>query len=459
MVRRMDLKSCLSQFKDYTELRIQDNRTRNLTLANGNMMDNSFNSKSGLSARVYKRGAWGFASDPVMNDDTVRTVIAKATENANFLDSRKHLGLSELPSRPGTSDNDLTSKKQPVSYKEQVEFAREFEAYMRKKKDVVSSVVVLNTLEMEKQLVTSEGSHTFSMLPRVLMYFTMTIKKNNETIELMESLGGLGQFQDYFGDIDKLYPRIDKLHEDLLMKADGIFPQSGVHDVILDARLAGVLAHEAIGHTVEADMVLGGSVAAHYLGKEIASPIVNMVDFAHTAQGVQCPVPVFIDDEGVEAKDAVLIENGVLKSFLHNKASAMRFETEPTGNARAYNYDDEPLIRMRNTAFLPGKSKLEDMIASIEHGYYFTRFSNGQADSTSEFMFGIPSGYEITGGKLGRAIRDTTIAGVAFEMLKTVTMISDDMSWSNEGMCGKKQMIPVGMGGPAIKCQINIGGR
>ncbi len=85
--------------------------------------------------------------------------------------------------------------------------------------------------------------------------------------------------------------------------------------------------------------------------------------------------------------------------------------------------------------------------------------SNGEADSTSEFMFGVVMGYEIKNGKLGKAIKDTTISGIAFDMLKTVTMISDDMAWSCSGMCGKKQMIPVGMGGPAIKCQVNIGGK
>ena len=87
------------------------------------------------------------------------------------------------------------------------------------------------------------------------------------------------------------------------------------------------------------------------------------------------------------------------------------------------------------------------------------RSSNGQADTTSEFMFGVILGYEIKNGKLGRAIRDTTISGIAFEVLKSVTMISDEMKWSSGGMCGKKQWIPVGMGGPAIKCKVNIGGR
>jgi len=131
----------------------------------------------------------------------------------------------------------------------------------------------------------------------------------------------------------------------------------------------------------------------------------------------------------------------------------------PTGNARAYQFSDEPLVRMRNTAILPGTDRLDDMIASIDDGYYLIRPSNGQADSTSEFMFGVTLGYEIKNGKIGRAIRDTTISGVAFDMLKTVTMVSPDMKWLSSGMCGKKQPIPVGMGGPAIKCKVTIGGR
>ena len=166
---------------------------------------------------------------------------------------------------------------------------------------------------------------------------------------------------------------------------------------------------------------------------------------------------MYIDDEGTMARDAVLIENGILKGYMHNKESARYFNTEPTGNARAYEFSDEPLIRMRNTAILPGTDKLQDMIASIDDGYYLIEPSNGQADSTSEFMFGITLGYEIKKGKLGRAIKDTTISGVAFDMLKTVTMVSSDMKWGPGGMCGKKQAIPVGMGGPAIKCKINIG--
>ena len=200
-------------------------------------------------------------------------------------------------------------------------------------------------------------------------------------------------------------------------------------------------------------------MAGGKIGREVAAPLITLVDFANSYEGETCPVPVFVDDEGTAAEDAVVIEKGVLKSYLHNKDSANHFNIAPTGNARAYQFSDEPLIRMRNTAILPGSSSLEEMIASVDDGYYLIRPSNGQADSTSEFMFGIVLGYEIKNGKLGRAIKDTTISGVAFDVLETVSMVSGEMSWMSGGMCGKKQLIPVGMGGPAIKCKVNLGGR
>jgi len=183
------------------------------------------------------------------------------------------------------------------------------------------------------------------------------------------------------------------------------------------------------------------------------------VDFANESLGETCPVPVYVDDEGTAAENVTIIEKGVLKSFMHNRETALEFGVEPTGNARGYRFSDEPLIRMRNTAILPGTSSIEEMISSIDDGYYLMKSSNGQADSTSEFMFGVILGYEIKGGKLGRALKDMTISGVAFDVLKTVTAVSSDMKWECGGMCGKKQPIPVGMGGPAVKCRVNIGGK
>ena len=113
---------------------------------------------------------------------------------------------------------------------------------------------------------------------------------------------------------------------------------------------------------------------------------------------------------------------------------------------------------MRNTAILPGQSKLEAMIADVEDGYYLLQTGNGQADSTTEFMFGITLAYEIKNGKIGRAIKDTTVSGTAIDMLKTVDAVSDDMHWECNGYCGKKQPMVVSLGGPALRAKLHLGG-
>ena len=101
-----------------------------------------------------------------------------------------------------------------------------------------------------------------------------------------------------------------------MQKVDGVFPEAGVQDVIMHSDLAGVLAHEAIGHTTEADLVLGGSVAADYLNQQVADPKITLIDFANTAFGKITPVPVFVDDEGTKAEDVSIIKNVILKSFI-----------------------------------------------------------------------------------------------------------------------------------------------
>ena len=242
-------------------------------------------------------------------------------------------------------------------------------------------------------------------------------------------------------------------------KREGIHADAGYRTVILGGFLSGMLAHEAVGHTVEADLVQSGSVAGPNLGKRVGSELVNLVDFAHTAFGKPAPLPAYLDDEGTPAEDAVLIRDGILTGYLNSRESAQHFGMKPQGCARAWDFSDEPLIRMRNTTVLPGKDKLEDIIASVEDGYYLTNTNNGQADLTGEFMFGVTMGYEIKKGKLARPILDTTISGVAFDMLKTVDMVSDEVIWTGSGTCGKKQRMSVGMGGPALRCKVMIGGR
>ena len=444
----------------YTELRIQENRSIHITLVDGTVMANNQSSISGVSARVQKNDAWGFASTPDLSDNAIRAVISSASENAAFMDVKLQNEARSFPAIPGSASHDFSTAKTHLSQRELIEFLKDLDGYVQNNcPGITSRTIVLSCLDMEKVITTSEQSEAYSMIPRSILYIIMQREKAGTPFELLKSLGDRGQFEDVFSVPSELYHHIDELYEDLKKKTDGIYAEAGLKECILDADLAGVLAHEAIGHTTEADLVLGGSVASSFLGKQVASPLVTLVDYANEAFGKTCPVPVYVDDEGTKARDAVLIENGVLNGYMHNRDTAAIFDATPTGNAKAFRFSDEPIIRMRNTSFVPGESSLEEMISSVDDGYYLMRFNNGQADTTSEFMFGITLGYEIKKGKLGRAIRNTTISGVAFEMLHTVSMISHELKWSNSGMCGKKQMIPVGLGGPAIKCKVAMGGR
>ena len=448
-------------FKDYTELRAQINSTKQVSLLAGNMVANAQSSVGGVSARVYKGGTFGFASGAEYSDESVKNVLSAATNNAVFMDKHVQKGMPALPQAvsgkyalEGNFDADV-----PQSLL--IDFAKALDSAITEKyKKLSSRTVVANCLDIEKLLVVSDGADSHSFQPRSIVYVFMTADTDEGIpVEFFQPFGGFGHFSDLFPDPSLLIEELDKLYESLMRKREGVYASAGLRKCVLHPALAGILAHEAVGHTVEADIVLGGSVAAHNLGKQVASELVTMVDFAHTALGNPCPLPVLVDDEGVIAEDVSLIENGILKNFMHSRETARHFGVKPQGNARGFLFSDEPLIRMRNTAILPGTSKLDDMIASIDDGYYLVKTGNGQADTTGEFMFSIGLGYEIKNGKLGNAIRETTISGIAFEMLKTVDMVSDDMYWECNGFCGKKQPMTVGMGGPAIRCDVNISGK
>lgn len=451
----------ISQLSDYTEIRTQINNNYGISIVSGNLVENSRVTTSGVSARVYKNGVYGFSSVGEYNDESVKAVIKAAEENALFLDRRVNKNRPPLYNSPITNYEDKTSIVD-VPQKVILDFARELDEYIKNKyTDLSSRSVIIACDSNEKLLYVTTGSSSYSVSPRSCIYVSMTAQANDgSNIDLFDIMDcSRGYFTQVFTTPDKLYEKVDKLYEKLMAKKEGVFSQAGVCDCIIDSSIAGMIAHEAVGHTVEADLVMAGSVAANKLNQQVASEKVTIIDFAHTAFGKQVPLPVYVDDEGTPCEDAVLIKDGILTGYMNNKESAVHFGMKPCGNARAYSYDDEPLIRMRNTAILPGTDKLEDMISSIDNGYYLTRTQNGQADTTGEFMFGITMGYEIKNGKLGRAIRDTTISGVAFETLKTVDMLSDELGWACSGYCGKKQPMAVSDGGPAVKCKINIGGR
>jgi len=443
-----------------TVLRGHENRARRVVLLKGSLVQNSRTVSRGISARVTKNGRYGFSSSTAYTPEAAGAVLKAATENALFLDARARVPGRSYPAQACETGFPL----RPVLDYEQkryIDLCRQVDDYVVAHCPKITSRTIVYTEDsQDKIIVTSDASSGHVSYPRCYLYVNLAAEtKDGVPVELFRAFGSGGSFEDHFSDPEKLYPGIDELYGHLMDKAEGVWAEAGVKTVILGGMMGGMLAHEAVGHTVEADLVLSGSVAGPNLNRRVASDLVTLVDYAHTAFGETVPLPVYLDDEGTPAQDVTLIRDGILTGYMNSRETAQHFSMTPAGNARAWTFADEPLIRMRNTAILPGKDKLEDMIASIDDGYYLIDSSNGQADLTGEFMFGVSLGYEIKNGKLGHALLDTTVSGIAFDMLKTVDMVSDTVTWSSSGFCGKKQPMPVGMAGPEMRLRISIGGR
>jgi TldD protein len=465
----LDLNSLKSEFSTasgvyrvYSEIRYQENRKLLLVLNNGELETNLTDTTRGVSARSFTGGYWGFSSYSNPSKDSALSTLRESTRNAKFLAGRSEKNASTIAfSQMGKFEKSYASTKSPMSTAIWLEFLKFLDAMVaRKYPDLKSRQLRLQALDIEKHIVTSDGQEIHTMVPRAHFTVSMTKATKNGPIHFQDTRGGLGQLQDHFLVNPETFESwIDEIYQMTSRKADGIAPTAGPRDVILAPDLAAIVMHEAIGHATEADLVLAGSVAADQIERLIGSPLINFTDYAHTYAGKPCPQPVHVDDEGIEAENTSIIFNGVLKSYMNNRETAMHFEQKPTGHARAFTHADEPLIRMRNTVVHPGQSKIDQMIASIEDGYYLMKAGKGQADTTGEFMFAVGTGFEIKNGKLGRVLRDTSISGLAFDMLKSVSMVGDEFKWDTSGYyCTKKQMMPVGVGSPAIKCRVRVGG-
>ena len=441
----------------YSETRRHELRKSLMLMVDGNLVSNARTVEAGASARVYEGGYWGFASTSDANG--VREVADIARRNARAMAKFGQRKALVLPNGRHRGEH-VFKGRTPLTPGECADRLAALHAWCTDRfKDVRSTRIRIGDEHHTKHIGNSEGSDAMASIQRALCYITFIGQDEaGSPVEVTEYLSGKGHLGDLDWSLESLAPRLEALHGHLQAKRKAVAARGGTANVVMGPHLAGILAHEAMGHPCEADLVLGGAVTGDLVGKRVASELVTMVDYAHTYRGEETVIPVYCDDEGTPARDAVLIKDGVLTEFMSSLETAARLGVKPTGSARAYAPNDEPLVRMRNTAILPGKSKLDDMIAGIDDGYLLLRTGNGQADSTTEFMFAITLGYEVKNGKVGRAIRDTTISGSAIKVLQSVDALSDDMHWNSGGYCGKKQPMVVSMGGPAIRARVHMGG-
>ncbi len=242
-----------------------------------------------------------------------------------------------------------------------------------------------------------------------------------------------------------------------MLASEKIVP--GEYDIISDPGISGLIAHEAFGHGVEMDMfVKGRALGADYIGKRVGSDLVTMHEGALCEESVTAYA---FDDEGTLAGDVVEIDHGILKTGICDALSALRLGTVPTGNGKRENYAHKVYTRMTNTVFDSGNDSLEDMIASIDHGYLLSNTESGMEDPKHwGIQCIVAKGYEIRDGKLtGKVVAPVVMTGYVPDLLGSISMASTDRRVDGNGACGKghKEWVKVADGGPYLKMKARLG--
>jgi TldD protein len=308
-------------------------------------------------------------------------------------------------------------------------------------------------------IVTSDGVKIEDLQPRTFLTASVTAEKNGKRERAGWSFGGRRDFSYFTPALVNELARTAVGRVTVMF--DAVKPPAGEMPVVLGPGITGILLHEAIGHGMEADFNRKKtSTYSTMIGKKVAEPQVTIIDDATNAN---LAGSINVDDEGTPGRKTVLVDKGILASYMHDKISARFYNVEPTGNGRRESYQHYIQPRMRNTYMLPGMATPDDVIQSVKKGIYIQDVANGQVKiGEGDFAFYVSQGRMIEDGKLAAPIKDVNIMGNGPKMLSNVTMVANDLQMflGGTGACGKGgQAVPVGFGLPTILVKsMTVGG-
>jgi len=429
---------------DFYDIRIIDTRASSIVLDNGEIKETSNSFITGASVRALVGGTWGLVTTEDL--DGTREACKEAVRLAHTAGERSTRDRIELaPIEKPVVKNLPRIRVDPedIDIEEKIQLVREISKSAQK--PGISSVhTVYAESEVSVEYRNSDGVEAGYTLPRIGFSITAVARENGNYQAARESCFAISGFE--------LFERKDPLAiasktadtAKSLLHAEGA--RGGVMPVILDPELAGVFIHEAVGHAAEADHVLeGDSVFSGRLNTKVGSPLVTVHDDPTLHEYGYYP----FDDEGAMPKRTVVIENGVLKNYLHNRETAGKLGGVSC-NARAQGYSP-PIVRMSNTYIDNGDSTFEEMLEDIECGVYLIGSRGGQVDpGDGIFQFNAERGYLIEDHEQKALLKDVSLSGNILEILNEVVAVGSDLKM-HPGQCGKAgQVVPVSDGSPHI---------
>ena len=402
-------------------------------------------SSTGLCIRILSDNKWHYLGFNEIDEEKILSETERLVRRLGNKSSKFVL------QEPWEVDKEIKVREDPdnISIEEKVKTVREIYKRIIENEKIVNSVVAIAHAKNETIFMNTEGS----VLRQVLPFFRFSMvavaregKRVEEDYFVLLKQGGYELFK--YIDLDaKVQDIVNSARELLTAKV----LNGGGYDIIVDPEISGVIAHESFGHGCEADQVLRNrSYLADLKGKKIVSELVSMHD--NSALKKERGYFVF-DDEGVKSSDTVLVENGILTHFLHDRQSAAFMNSDVTGNARSQDFSRKVYVRMSNTYVEPGDWKHDELVEETKQGFYLIKALTGMEDPLGgNLQIVTHKAREIKDGELGQLYKGVGISGKVLEFLSNVDAVTDDFEMKGSG-CGKghEDYVPVSSGGPYMR--------
>lgn len=442
---------------DYADVFFQHSIRNSVRMEDRIVNSASTSVQLGVGIRVLKGDQTGYSFTEDLNLESMK---AAARTAANIASGVKKAPPQEYQPMILPNYYPVEMSWQDVGIDKRVAIAKQIDDdVFNEDERIIKNYVGFHDIEKYILVANSEGllSEDYQPMLRLIAYCTAEQEGQRES-----------NYFDYAirDDLGFLTPeRLTRLPKKAVRRTINLFDAqsapAGELPVVLTPGSSGILLHEAIGHGMEADFNrIGTSVYADKLNKPIAQDFINIVD-----SGLNKHVrgSINVDDECCHTKETLLVENGILRTYLHDRISARHYGVEPTGNGRRQSFKHNPMPRMRNTYMLNGPHTFEEIIGSVKYGILADQFTNGQVNiGPGDFTFYVKSGNLIEDGKITSPIKDVNIIGNGPDVLEKVTMAGNDMALTEGGWtCGKSgQSVPVSHGLPSLLVSsITVGGK
>ena len=448
------IKHALRSGADFVELFVERKRNQAISVEEGKVQRVNSGNDHGAGLRIIHGGTVSY----IYTEDLTEDGLLKTADLAASIGRRGggRLSLTQVEGSPHRPQP-VEVAPESVGPEAKIELLLEADHAARDVNGAIKQVGVGYGQSAQEILVAnSEGVRHADSRTRIRLMIHAVAERNGEIQTAMEA-PGLQRGFEFFDEYSPAeYARAAAERAVALLDA-GPSP-AGTMAVVIGNEFGGVLFHEACGHGLEADFVgKGSTVFGGKIGQTVASPIVTAIDDGTMPSRWGT---LAVDDEGVPTRRNVLIQDGVLVSYMYDRLRAGQQNHVPTGNGRRQSYQHLPIPRMTNTFIAAGAHSVEDIIGSTPQGLYAKKLGAGQVDVTSgDFVFAVTEGYLIEGGRIGRPVRGATIVGNGPRALHKIDMVGNDLKLA-PGTCGKEgQGVPVSVGQPTIRIsELTVGG-